>query len=177
MNLKTYQEKVLSDLARYLELMVETQSASKAFHDFWEEQGVLVETKKMLPAEDEPKKMSPYQDHLSGVPNVCVKVPTGGGKTFIAACALKTVFDALPHPSAKAVVWLVPSEAILSQTRKALTNVNHPYRERLDVDFRGRVQIYSKEQALMGQDFKPADVRENLSVFVLTYDSFRTSKK
>ena len=83
----------------------------------------------------------------------------------------------MPQRRAKAVVWLVPSEAILTQTRKALENPNHPYRQRLDVDFGGRVQVYSKEQALMGQNFTPSAVTEQLSLFVLSYDSFRTSKK
>ena len=27
------------------------------------------------------------------VPKACIKVPTGGGKTFIATCSLKTLFD------------------------------------------------------------------------------------
>ena len=47
-------------------------------------------------------------------------LPTGGGKTYIAASSLRTIFDAMPQRRAKAVVWLVPSEAILTQTRKAL---------------------------------------------------------
>ena len=83
----------------------------------------------------------------------------------------------MPQRRAKAVVWLVPSEAILTQTRKALENPDHPYRQRLDVDFGGRVQVYAKEQALMGQNFTPSAVTEQLSLFVLSYDSFRTSKK
>ena len=63
----------------------------------------------------------------------------------------------MPCPSAgpRLLVWLVPSEAILTQTRKALENPGHPYRQRLDVDFGGRVQVYSKEQALMGQNLPP----------------------
>ena len=83
----------------------------------------------------------------------------------------------MPQRRAKAVVWLVPSEAILTQTRKALENPDHAYRQRLDVDFGGRVQVYSKEQALMGQNFTPSAVTEQLSLFVLSYDSFRTSKR
>ena len=70
-------------------------------------------------------------------------LPTGGGKTYIAASSLRTIFDAMPQRRAKAVVWLVPSEAILTQTRKALENPDHPYRQRLDVDFGGRGQVLS----------------------------------
>ena len=167
MELKSYQKEVLADLARYLELVVERQSLAKAYRAFWNEKNVMVGSDGM-PA---------YVDTLSGVPHVCAKVPTGGGKTYIAASAVRTIFDAMPQRRARAVVWLVPSDAILTQTRNALQNPGHPYRQRLDVDFGGAVQVYSKEQALMGQNFTPATVAEQLSVFVLSYDSFRTSKK
>ena len=167
MELKSYQKTVIADLARYLELVVERQSPARAYEAFWNERSVLVGL----------NGMPPYRSTLPGVPQVCAKVPTGGGKTYIAASALRTIFDAMPQRRAKAVVWLVPSEAILTQTRKALENPDHPYRQRLEVDFGGRVQVYSKEQALMGQNFTPSAVTEQLSVFVLSYDSFRTSKK
>ena len=142
MELKSYQKEVIADLARYLELVVELQSPAKAYQALWNEKNVLVGF----------GGMPNYVDVLPGVPHVCAKVPTGGGKTYIAASSLRTIFDAMPQRRAKAVVWLVPSEAILTQTRKALENPDHPYRQRLDVDFGGRVQVYSKEQALMGQN-------------------------
>ena len=167
MELKSYQKEVIADLARYLELVVELQSPAKAYQALWNEKNVLVGF----------GGMPDYVNVLPGVPHVCAKVPTGGGKTYIAASSLRTIFDAIPQRRAKAVVWLVPSEAILTQTRKALENPAHPYRQRLDVDFGGRVQVYSKEQALMGQNFTPSAVTEQLSLFVLSYDSFRTSKK
>ena len=167
MELKSYQKEVIADLARYLELVVELQSPAKAYQAIWNEKNVLVGF----------GGMPNYVNVLPGVPHVCAKVPTGGGKTYIAASSLRTIFDAMPQRRAKAVVWLVPSEAILTQTRKTLENPDHPYRQRLDVDFGGRVQVYSKEQALMGQNFTPSAVTEQLSLFVLSYDSFRTSKK
>ena len=167
MELKSYQKEVIADLARYLELVVELQSPAKAYQALWNEKNVMVGL----------GGMPGYVNVLPGVPHVCAKVPTGGGKTYIAASAVRTIFDAMPQRRAKAVVWLVPSEAILTQTFRALSNPDHPYRQRLDVDFGGRVQVYSKEQALMGQNFTPSAVTEQLSVFVLSYDSFRTSKK
>lgn len=108
---------------------------------------------------------------------MCFKVPTGGGKTFLACASVKPIFDALTMKSVKAAVWLVPSDAILSQTVRNLKNADHPYRQRLDRDFGGKVSIYTKEEALNGQGLNPASVRDQLSVFVLSYDSFRTSKK
>ena len=44
--------------------------------------------------------------------------PTGGGKTFMACSAVKRIFDHLPADKPKVVVWLVPSDSILTQTKE-----------------------------------------------------------
>ena len=157
--LKSYQKKVIADLTRYLELLNETKSDAAAFRLFWQE--------KSAPA------LGLYQNVIPGVPNLCFKVPTGGGKTFIACNAVRPIFDALPATKTKAVVWLVPSDAILTQTAKALKDTSHPYRQKIDVDFGGRVEVYTKQELLNGQNFNPTAVTEQLSVMVLSYDSFR----
>ena len=167
MELKTYQKNVIGDLRRFLTLLMEKQSIPGAYRSLWEEKNVMVGI----------KAMPPYNPVISGVPHVCLKVPTGGGKTFIAASAIKPIFDSMPIMRAKAVVWLVPSDAILTQTYKALTDSTHPYRQKIDVDFGSSVGVYSKVQLLNGQNFNPNTISEQLSVFVLSYDSFRTSKK
>ena len=159
MELKTYQKKVIADLTRYLELLNETKSDAAAFRLFWQE--------KSAPT------LGLYQNVIPGVPNLCFKVPTGGGKTFIACNAVHPIFDALPATKTKAVVWLVPSDAILTQTAKALKDTSHPYRQKIDVDFGGRVEVYTKQELLNGQNFNPTAVTEQLSVMVLSYDSFR----
>ena len=159
MELKSYQKKVIADLTRYLELLNETKSDAAAFRLFWQE--------KSAPA------LGLYQNVIPGVPNLCFKVPTGGGKTFIACNAVRPIFDALPATKTKAVVWLVPSDAILTQTAKALKDTSHPYRQKIDVDFGGRVEVYTKQELLNGQNFNPTAVTEQLSVMVLSYDSFR----
>ena len=159
MEMKPYQKKVIAALVRYLELLNETRSSAAAFSQFWQE--------KSMPA------LGIYQDILPGVPNLCLKVPTGGGKTFIACNAVRPIFDALPMTKAKVVVWLVPSDAILAQTVKALKDTQHPYRQKIDVDFGGRVEVYTKQELLNGQNFNPTAVTEQLSIMVLSYDSFR----
>lgn len=167
MELKNYQLQVIRDLERFLELLIEKQSISSAYTTLWNEKGVNVGI----------DGMPPYNSELAGVPQVCFKVPTGGGKTFLAANSIKPIFDSMPHIHPKAVVWLVPSDAILTQTYRTLTDKNHDYRKKIDVDFGNKVEIYSKQQLLNGQNFNPTSVGDNLSVFVLSYDSFRTSKK
>ena len=159
MELKSYQKKVIADLTRYLELLNETKNYEAAFRFFWQE--------KSAPT------LGYYQDILPGVPNLCFKVPTGGGKTFIACNAIRPIFDALPVTKTKAVVWLVPSDAILAQTVKSLKDTQHPYRQKIDVDFGGRVEVYTKQELLNGQNFNPTAVTEQLSIMVLSYDSFR----
>ena len=114
MEMKGYQKAVIADLTHYLELLNETQNYMTAFELFWRE--------KSAPA------LGLYRNVIAGVPNLCIKVPTGGGKTFIACNAIRPVFDALPVTKTKAVVWLVPSEAILTQTAKALKDTSHAYR-------------------------------------------------
>ena len=159
MELKSYQKKVIADLTRYLELLNETQNYMTTFEQFWRE--------KSAPG------LGLYRNVIAGVPNLCIKVPTGGGKTFIACNAVRPIFDALPATKTKAVVWLVPSDAILTQTAKALKDTSHPYRQKIDVDFGGRVEVYTKQELLNGQNFNPTAVTEQLSVMVLSYDSFR----
>ena len=167
MELKNYQKSVMKDLNRFLALLTEKQNIRSAYTSLWEEKGVSIG----------PVGMPAYNTFLQGVPHVCLKVPTGGGKTFLAANAIRPIFDSMPHIHPKAVVWLVPSDAIMQQTIKNLSNTEHPYRQKIDVDFAGKVEVYTKEQLLNGQNFNPVSVDENLSIFVLTYDSFRTNKK
>lgn len=168
MELKNYQKAVIADLERFLELVNTTPGIDQAYKKFWEEKDVPVGGLSPMPA---------YNNILPGTPHVCFKVPTGGGKTYLACNAVKPVFDALPMTKIRAVAWLVPSDAILEQTRLALSDSRHPYRQKLDIDFGGRVEVYTKDQLLSAQNFNPTSVAEQLSIFVLSYDSFRSSKK
>lgn len=167
MELKKYQRKVIRDLTRYMELLNQEGNMSRAYNAFWNEKGVNVGY----------GGVKPYQNILPGIPNLCLKVPTGGGKTFLACNAIKPIFDGLPDTKMKAVVWLVPSDAILTQTLAALRDPNHPYRMKINTAFGGQVEVYTKEQLLSGQNFNITTVGEQLSVMVLSYDSFRGRKE
>ena len=167
MELKSYQKTALAEFSRYLTWYRRSGSAAQAYRDFWNEKGVRVGGSDGIPG---------YRDALDGVPAVCFKVPTGGGKTFLAANAIRTAFDALPA-SPQVVVWFVPSDAILTQTLAALRNPAHPYRMALDRDFGGRVAVLSKAEALEGRNFSPVQVADQLAVLVFSYDSFRRGNK
>ena len=138
MELKDYQARVLRDLANYLEVLDRTPNLSQAFAEHWASKGVRVGSVGGQAG------MEPYKNTVPGVPHICAKVPTAGGKTFIAVNALDTVFSALSKRSPrrpKMVVWLVPSLTILDQTVQALSSPEHPYRRRLDQLFRHRAGI------------------------------------
>lgn len=169
MELKGYQQLNLNALDRFLTCVEKRHDIAAGFWEFWQTAEHPIE----------PKiggVIGPYKDNVKGAPHVCLKVPTGGGKTFIASAAIKVAMDHF-NPLYKVVVWLVPSNAILDQTLRNLRNKQHPYRERIDTDFQNRVEVFDKQQALMGQGFSLTTVRENLCVLVMSYDSFRTSNK
>ena len=169
MELKKYQKRVIDDLNDYLNFLASTQSLSRAYSEYWEARHVTVGSKT--------SHVQEYQNTITDVPNICYKVPTGGGKTFLAAASVKPIFDYLPSTAARVLVWLVPSEAILTQTLRALKDPHHPYRRRLNTDFGGRVEVYSKDELLTGQSFSPTIIADQLSVMVLSYDSLRSKKK
>ncbi|WP_279211877.1 DEAD/DEAH box helicase [Delftia acidovorans] len=166
MELKDYQADVLTDLSKYLETLLECKGhLPNAFTKYWKDRGVLNQA---------------YKNNIKEVPHVCVKVPTAGGKTFIAVNALDRIFSAFAeyNPTRpKFVVWLVPSLTILEQTVKNLSNIDHPYRQRLNDLFNGRVQIYEKADVLQGAGFNADTVKEQLSVVVMSFDSLKATNK
>ena len=169
MELKGYQEENLKALDRFLTCVDKHQNTARGFYEFWQTNnppitpfpGTIIE---------------PYKDNVKGAPHICHKVPTGGGKTFIASAALKIAMDHI-KPLYKVVVWLVPSNAILEQTLRNLKNKKHAYRQRIDTDFQNRVEVFDKQQALTGQGFSLTTVRENLCILVMSFDSFRATNK
>ena len=83
------------------------------------------------------------------IPHVCLKIPTGGGKTFLGAAALTRLGVA-----SGLVLWITPSKAIYAQTWAAFKDKAHPYRERLEHASGGRVKLLTKEQPLSRADLK-----------------------
>ena len=167
MELKTYQKQVMDDLSAYLSHLNRDGDMFTAWKGYWMDKDIAVGLGG-VPA---------YKAAIPGVPHVCTKVPTGGGKTFMACAALKRIFTAMPMDKSKVVVWLVPSDSILTQTIRNLSDPEHEYRLRLNQDFAGRVGVYTKEMLLNGQQFSPDTVREMLTVCVLSYASLRIDSK
>ena len=76
------------------------------------------------------------------MPYVCLRLPTGGGKTLLGAHAIGVAKDAWIEQDYPLVLWLVPTNMIRTQTVDALNNPKHPYRQALDDQFGGQVRIF-----------------------------------
>ena len=169
LELKDYQRDVLEDLKDFVEMVVQNGNIANTYRDYWHKRCISLHSNNM--------SIKPYVDTVPGVPRVTAKVPTAGGKTFLACNAISTIFQELPERDAKVVVWFVPSDTILEQTLKNLRDASHPYRQRLDTLFNNRVVVVDKESALMGTNISPAEVREQLTIFVLSAASFIESSR
>lgn len=93
------------------------------------------------------------------IPHICFKVPTGGGKTLLAAAAMERI----QYPTGL-VLWIVPSKAIYQQTKDALWNREHPYRQRLERASGGRVKTLEKDDP-----FHQLDIANYLCVMLLMF--------
>ncbi len=171
MELKPYQLQVINDLSLFLEYVQETKDTKEAFYNFWAKHPRTP----LYPYSG--TAIEPYKNNVARVPHICIKVPTAGGKTFIACNAIKTVFDAFDYDRPKAVVWLVPSITILDQTIKNLKDASHPYRQKINSHFGNKVEVFDKSTLLQGSGFNATSVKEQLNIFVLSFDSIRTANK
>jgi type III restriction enzyme len=111
---------------------------------------------------------------LGEVPAVCVRIPTGGGKTFLAAHAVAHIGQALKDTAAPVALWLVPSDAIRSQTLAALSTPRNPCREALTQYFGERVRVCALDDlATVG----PQEVGSSAIIIVATIQSFNVKDK
>lgn len=149
--LKEYQELSLGALRNYLSLADE-HGGETAF---------VLQTKL-------PFYQAPYV--ADGTPYVCLRVPTGGGKTIMATYAVGIAAKEFLHAANPMVLWLVPSTPILDQTIEALKNHDHPYRAALAKDFGRNISVLTKSEAL---SMSRADAEGGACIIVSTIQSFR----
>lgn len=126
--LKQYQQNALDRLEEYFQIAAET-SHKRAFIEMTNE---------------------PYHPvpELAEMPCVCLRVPTGGGKTLMACHAVGIAAKALIQTEHALVLWLVPSEQIRTQTLEALRSRSHPYRQALEQSVGGPVEIMDLQAAV-----------------------------
>jgi type III restriction enzyme len=161
--LKDYQNRVLDSLRRFLKLCSQTGNSEAAFREV---------------TKDEDNETSVPYEHvnvagLAELPYVCLRVPTGGGKTLLACHAAGIAMKELLHADRSVVLWLVPSNTILDQTADALRNPRHPYRRALEFEC-GTVEVLTIEEAL---HLSRSTVDGQTVVIVSTIQSFRVEDK
>lgn len=151
MQLKQYQQDALNQLSQFLQLSREMPS-EKAFAQ-------------MLP---DVHYKNP--DNQWSIPYVCVRIPTGGGKTLLAAHSVARAAKDYLDCERPVVLWLVPSKTIKAQTVEALNKRNHAYRAALDAAFQREVLVLDTEQFTQ---IKPQDWGSKTIVVVSTIQNFR----
>lgn len=158
--LKPYQNRVLSSLRSYLQACSSGTALHVAFHQ-------------VLVANEFPEV--PYIPVISeglgsAMPYVCLRVPTGGGKTLLACHAAGIAKNDLLRAEQAIVLWLVPSQTILGQTADALRDPRHPYRRALETACAGPVEVLTIEEAL---GVSRGVVEGSTVVIVATIQAFR----
>lgn len=107
---------------------------------------------------------------FGATPCVCLRIPTGGGKTLMAAHAIHVLAQEWRATDAPITVWLVPSDTIRSQTLKALQTAGHPYRDALEGRYGTGLRVCALEDVA---NIAPPEWGRTAIVVVATMQSFR----
>ncbi len=164
MQLKQYQQQTLAVLRRYLE-QARMIGAAAAYGAITQEA-------------EQAQRLGRYRgdytalEALPETPYICLRLPTGGGKTILGAHAIAIARDAWVEKDYPLVLWLVPSNTIRQQTVEAFRNPRHPYRQVLDAAFNGRVRVFDIGDFTQ---IRPHDIRDNCCVVVGTIQTLRVS--
>lgn len=150
--LKSYQTAALSALSTFLRESTMVGAASA----FVQQAGIAYQA-----------------DAFGEIPCVCLRIPTGGGKTLLASHAIVSMAREWQASDAPVAVWLVPSDAIRSQTLTALQTPGHPYRTALEDAYGQRLQICDLDRV---STLAPTDWGRHTIVVVATIQSFRVEQ-
>ena len=156
MGLKEYQIGLLDAFESFLARSRELKSPSSAFAESTREGFGHALTYHPLQGADE-------------LPYVCLRVPTGGGKTRIAGQAIARVNRAFLAAEQSLVIWLVPSDPIRQQTLYALKTPGELLHEDMRTLF-GTVHVLDISEALSVQ---PATLDTGNTIIIATMQSFK----
>lgn len=116
---KKYQSAVLESVENYFRACRQLENANTAFYQT------------TLELWGRGSQYNPIEGFAVDMPYFCLRVPTGGGKTWLAAKSVTHINTHLLGVDHSVILWLVPSNAIREQTLKALKDRFHPYHQAL----------------------------------------------
>ncbi len=172
MELKEYQQKTLQQIKKYLTALYDWRTKSDEIAKIAGLDAVPDWTGKAW----EKVRNIPYQSKKNGLgeylPNFCLKIPTGGGKTLLAVKSIDLINTNYRKKRTGLILWVVPTTQIYRQTIQHLRDREHPYRQHLDVASGGQTLIFEK-----ADHFTPLDVAQNLVVLMLMLPSASRQNK
>lgn len=157
---KIYQQQVLDSVEAYFKGCHELPSPSIAF----------TATTERLWGRGNP--YNPLSGFPSDMPYFCLRVPTGGGKTWLAAKSVQLVNTHLLRCEHSVILWLVPSKPIREQTIKALKDRSHPYHAALREA--GPITVLDLEEA---KNVTRATLDTSTTVIVATRQAFQVEEE
>lgn len=160
MGLKDYQRRLLDDYEAFLARTRELGDPATAFAE-----STLQAFGHALPYRPLPGAES--------VPYVCLRVPTGGGKTRLAGQAIDRVRRSFLSTDYPLVVWLVPSDPIRAQTLHALKTPGELLHEDMRSLF-GAANVLTVDEALSVQ---PATLDTAPTIVVATMQAFKRDER
>jgi type III restriction enzyme len=153
---KRYQQDVLDSVEAYFKACHELPSPSIAFN---------ATTERLW---GRGSSYSPLPGFPSDMPYFCLRVPTGGGKTWLAAKSVALVNTHLLRTESSVILWLVPSKPIREQTLRALRDRLHPYHTALREA--GPITVMDLEEA---KSVTRATLDTSTTVIVATRQAFQ----
>ncbi len=111
---------------------------------------------------------------LEDAPYICLRLPTGGGKTLLGACSIKLAAENFLEQEYPLVLWLVPTDTIRQQTLKLLRKPQSFYRQVLEETFKDAIKISDITEF---RQLRPQDLKQSLNIFVATFQSFRVTNR
>lgn len=157
---KNYQQQVLDSVEAYFKACHELPSPSIAF---------TVVTERLWQRGNAYKPLSGFPLDM---PYFCLRVPTGGGKTWLAAKGVKLVNTHLLRCEHSVILWLVPSKPIREQTIKALKDRSHPYHAALREA--GAITVLDLEEA---KSVTRATLDTSTTIIVATRQAFQVEEE
>lgn len=157
---KTYQSQVLDSVEAYFKACHELPSPSIAF---------TATTERLW---GRGNTYNPLSGFPTDMPYFCLRVPTGGGKTWLAAKSVALVNTHLLRCEYSVILWLVPSKPIREQTLRALRDRLHPYHTALREA--GPITVLDLEEA---KSVTRATLDTSTTIIVATRQAFQVEEE